>query len=154
MDLVDKYYDFAHYQMHVKNITDQIRCSGTSYSAVFGIAKGGVVPGVHISYVLGLPFHMLEWSSRRPASQDRSNHYLINYLDAGQNVLLVDHATLSGQTFFGIQQQYNSERLHFASLVCEKQENLPQILVNYKGIELARQSDPAMVGIRWWFKQL
>ena len=131
---------------------DQIRCSGTSYSAVFGIAKGGVVPGVHISYVLGLPFHMLEWSSRRPATQDRSNHELWSLLRAEQNVLMVDHATLSGRTFLGIRQNYRSDRLHFASLVCELPENLADLTVHYTGLSIARQKDPAMQGLRWWFK--
>lgn len=84
------YYTWDQYFHDVKWLSDEIKQDGHTFSCVVGIARGGVIPGVQLSYMLGLPFIPKVWQTRDGSHQD------MTILPA--NCLIVDDMNDSGTT--------------------------------------------------------
>lgn len=52
-------FSFEHMMKGINNILDQIKQSGKTFTAVYGIPKGGMIPATIIAYRLGLPMIQL-----------------------------------------------------------------------------------------------
>lgn len=95
-------YTFDNYLRDINVLYDKIVKSGVKYDLIVGIKRGGLVPAVHLSNLLGVPMQSLSWSTK--GIRDSSNPHLITSKD--KNVLLVDDIIDEGHTIKEIHDTY------------------------------------------------
>lgn len=106
--------DFEQLRGYCKTITDQMDQVGYEPTVVVGISRGGLVPGVMMSYHFCVPFVPITWQTRDFEYQD---HNTIDYLvakyisDPSHRVLIVDDICDTGTTMEGILSAVKSHRL-------------------------------------------
>ena len=61
-----------------KAIADKVKCASGSYTGVYGIPRGGLIPAAMVAYHLNVP--------------------LVSYFRDCDNILIVDDTTLTGRT--------------------------------------------------------
>lgn len=90
-----EYMDYA-----CNDIIDQILISGLLPKRIVGLTRGGLPPAVIISHRLKLPMSALDWQTRDGTVQERLKlEALLEDLDDGDRLLIVDDIADSGRTF-------------------------------------------------------
>ena len=74
---------------------------------IVGIARGGLIPAVHLSHALNLPMQTLLWQTRDGSTQER-NPAVDKAIAEGEVVVFVDDINDSGRTFTEIKEHYNA----------------------------------------------
>jgi hypoxanthine phosphoribosyltransferase len=87
-------YNYNNYSEDILTVVNEIKKSKKKYDLIVGIAKGGLIPAVHLANIFDTPLASLQWSGK--GVRDCFNQQL---LDAkGKNVLLVDDILDNGDT--------------------------------------------------------
>ena len=74
---------------------------------IVGIARGGLIPAVHLSHALNLPMETLLWQTRDGSNQEH-NPAVAKAIADGEVVVFVDDINDSGKTFTDIKEHYNA----------------------------------------------
>jgi hypoxanthine phosphoribosyltransferase len=138
-------------------IEQQIKKSELKFDEILAIARGGVIPGVILSYRLNLPVTFVDWSFRDTPKQDWDKIDAIGYrIRAGSKVLIVDDILDSGVTLANL---YDTLRLSYGSragytqcclAVLVRNTTCPvQIIPEYYGRDINRHIDKDWVEF-WW----
>jgi len=138
-------YLYSLYSNDILTLINKIRTSGVKYDIIVGIAKGGLIPAVHLANVLEVPFAALQWSHK--GVRDSSNPHLI--CSKGKNVLLVDDILDNGDTMHEVLSTYYP--MDTATLIynCTNRWNL---VPTYTGWTINRNDTPQWIDF-WWEKQ-
>jgi len=96
---------------------------------IVGIARGGLLPALHLSHALDVPMECMEWSTRDSGMQTY-NGFVDEELQSGRTVVFVDDINDSGLTMTQIKEEYSTSppidkqprNMKFVSLV-EKTES-------------------------------
>lgn len=142
--MMNRPYSLYDYKMDFAEMVKYIRNSGKQYDLVIGVQRGGLIPGVHLSHVLGVPFDVLHWSNN--GVKESSNPSLIT--NKGKNILLVDDICDSGITLKEILTRYAEWNLDTAVLVYNN-INPHHITPTYYGWEMNRNDVPQWFDF-WW----
>lgn len=140
------YYDYENYKQDFADLVYKIEKSNIKYDLVVGIQRGGLVPAVHISNALNIPFASLIWSNGVGKVRDSSNPHLKTALARELNVLVVDDICDSGVSLDDIVKTYPG--VHTAVLV-HNTENKRNFVPTYYGWELKRSEVPEWLEF-WW----
>jgi hypoxanthine phosphoribosyltransferase len=95
-------YEVMEYSYDISSIYKDIKESNKKYDYIIGIQRGGMIPAVHLSNALDIPYDTLVWSHSR--NQKDKNHSLL--LDKSKSCLLVDDILDEGTTLNEIFGQY------------------------------------------------
>lgn len=72
---------------------------------IVGIARGGLVPALHLSHSLDVPMEFIRWKTRE--SEEREfNSYIADMINQQRTVVFVDDINDSGRTFREIREMY------------------------------------------------
>ena len=78
-----------------------------SPTLIVGIARGGLVPAVHLSHALSLPMQTLLWQTRDDSNQEH-NPAIAKAIAEGEVVVFVDDINDTGTTFTQIKEYYKA----------------------------------------------
>lgn len=137
-------YSMEQYKLDFAELLKQIKESAKQYDLVMGIQRGGLIPGVHLSHALGVPFNVIQWSNNG-AKESANSHLVCN---KGKNILLVDDICDSGVTMHEILIGYNEWNLDTAVLIYNN-INKYNITPTYHGWEMNRNDVPQWFDF-WW----
>lgn len=101
-------YTHEHYVEGIKNLVRQI---GKRPDIICGIQRGGLIPGVHLSYKMKTAFISLDWKT--PGYNDKIYDILTN---PKNNVIMVDEIIDSGESADKINKMFGRE-FKWATLV-------------------------------------
>lgn len=142
-------YRYENYCEDFATVVYAIEKSGIKYDLVAGVQRGGLVPAVHISNALDIPFCSLIWSSQIGKVRDSSNPHLKTALNRDLNVLVVDDICDTGISLDEITRTYPG--VHTAVLIYNV-ENKKQFKPTYFGNEIKRSELPNWIDF-WWEKK-
>ena len=86
-------YPYNEYKKDLNSLVKQIQKKKVKYDLVLGVERGGLIPAVHLSHRLGIPFKTLSWSS-----QLKDGSMLTWFILRNKKILLVDDIVDSGGT--------------------------------------------------------
>ena len=89
-------------------------------SLIVGVARGGLVPAVHLSHLMNLPMECLLWQTRDGGNKE-DNEVISAAISSGAVVVFVDDINDSGQTFTEIKNHYGSG--HYVCLIEKMQSS-------------------------------
>ena len=90
-------YTHSEFEAGVKQIVNNIRATGTEYSRIVGLVRGGLPLATRLSYILEVPITTITWSTRDFAEKEY-NEIVAEDMNNGQKILLVDDIIDSGET--------------------------------------------------------
>lgn len=119
---------------------------------IVGITRGGLIPGIMLSYYLDIPFHAL--------GHDESNTWMAEDAFDGKNILIIDDINDTGTTFETIANDWKStcfpddikwnniwhESVKFASLI-ENQGT--RFNSDFAGLEIDPEENPEYCMFPW-----
>jgi hypoxanthine phosphoribosyltransferase len=140
---------FNNYEDDFCTVVYAIEKSNIRYDLVVGIQRGGLIPAVHISNSLDIPFASLNWSHGPGKVRDSSNPHLKAALTSGRNVLVVDDICDTGITLDEVSIAYPG--IHTAVLVYNE-ENKKGFVPTYYGWKIKRTEMPEWLDF-WWEKK-
>lgn len=96
-------YDQRQIEILTQDICACIEDEGWAPEIVVGVSRGGLIPGVMISHYFDVPFQPVQASFRDHTKSEKSGvdikpDYLMERLDSGASILLVDDICDSGVT--------------------------------------------------------
>lgn len=138
-------YRYEEYARDIGNLIRAVQDGGADYDLIVGIARGGVIPATHLSYVLEIPMITLQWSMS--GVQDRRNEVLWGYRNS-RKVLLVDDIIDNGDTVHAIHRNYWP--MHTACLIYNS-INRWNIVPHYTSWTINREETPNWFDF-WWEK--
>jgi hypoxanthine phosphoribosyltransferase len=94
---------YDHVIQHCKYLANVIQ--PLNPSLIVGIARGGLIPAVHLSHALNVPLETIIWQTRDGTKQI-PNAAVDDAIKKGGVVVFVDDINDSGKTFTGIKQLY------------------------------------------------
>lgn len=142
--MMNRPYSLHDYKMDLAELLKYIRKSGKQYDLIMGIQRGGLIPGVHLSHALGVPFNVIQWSNN--GVKESANPHLI--CNKGKNILLVDDICDSGVTLKEILFRYAEWNLDTAVLIYNN-INPHGVVPTYYGWEMNRNDVPQWFDF-WW----
>ena len=90
----------------LQEIVDRIEKNDEQFDYVVGIARGGLIPAVHLSHSLGIPLLCLDYSLRDKQVVNYEYRRIIrdicDDISEGKKILLVDDIVDSGATFYTV----------------------------------------------------
>lgn len=92
---------FSYSQIHqlCEDLAEKIEQSNLQPQLIIGVVRGGAIPAVILSHLLGVPCEMLNYSSLEGKGDDKNHSNLIpEHLYGHAEVLLVDDICDSGAT--------------------------------------------------------
>lgn len=137
-------YDFDHYMDDIKTLTFKIRQSKIEYNYIVGIVRGGCIPGVHLSNILGIPFTPLIWSHTR--NEKDYNHSIL--LNKDCSCLIVDDILDEGTTLNEVTAHYPKADTAVLIYNCI---NRFSIVPTYASWTIDREATPQWFDF-WWEK--
>lgn len=104
--------------LYVRRIAAHLKADQVIPDCVIGPVRGGLIPGVMMSHILGIPFFPVSYSLRDHKAKEDAPRSLINFVNQSRNktVLLIDDIVDTGDTFEGIL-NHLSEVLSGAAIV-------------------------------------
>lgn len=149
-------YTLAKMERDLFRIQEQIEKSEKRFDEIVGIARGGVIPATLLSYRLGLPLKIIDWSFRDHKRVDWNSIDNIAFkIYSGRKYLIVDDILDSGETlskFYGaLDSSATGSTLTLpplAVLICNiSSENI--VHPTYYGRTIDREQDKEWVNF-WW----
>lgn len=103
--------------------------------AIFGVSRGGLVPGIYLSHALGVPFHAINKDFHLESSEYNS-------------VLVVDEINDTGKTLSALSQLFDSK---FNSVkYCTIVENTASCFTaDYTGYSFNKLEEPDWIVFPW-----
>ena len=136
-------YPYNEYKKDLNTLVKQIQKKKVKYDFVLGVERGGLIPAVHLSHRLGIPFKTLSWSS-----QLKDGSMLTWFILRNKKILLVDDIVDSGKTFLEIFGKYWD--MDTAVLIYNN-INESKIKPDYYGRMINRKDTPEWFDF-WWEK--
>lgn len=95
------YYTWEYIHRLTLNLADEILSRSYDIDYIAAVSRGGLIPGVLMSHYMDLPIVPIQWSTRDFGEQV---HYgdVVEDIQAGKTILLVDDINDSGKTFIDI----------------------------------------------------
>lgn len=137
-------YNYNDYINDLSTVVNEIRKNDKKYDLIVGIAKGGLIPAVHLANIFNLPFASLQWSGK--GIRDCFNQQLLDAKD--KNVLLVDDILDSGDTISEVLAVYKP--MDIATLIYNS-VNKHNLEPTYTGWIINRNEIPEWFDF-WWEK--
>lgn len=146
------YYNDQFVKSAILYIVRQMYQDGFKPEYIVGISKGGLIPGVMLSYYLEIPFHSL--------SLEESNAWMAEDAFNGKSILIIDDINDTGNTFENISTDWRyscspnnviwnaiwHENVKFASLI-ENQST--KFNSDFIGVEINPEEDPQYCVFPW-----
>lgn len=92
------YYSYADFENGINIIFNSICKENVQYDCIAGVNRGGLIPGVALSYRLKVPFVPLRYSNRDFSHCNLTDAYTDEMFKKSTKVLLVDDILDTGET--------------------------------------------------------
>lgn len=138
-------YSYDEYLADIRHLYDIILRSKKQYDLIVGVQRGGLIPAVHLSNLLGIPMQTIQWSLKGNMREGANPHLICN---KDKNVLLVDDILDNGTTIKQIQERY--WEMDTAVLIYNN-TNQYSLAPTYAGRTINRQTLPEWIDF-WWEK--
>jgi len=112
-------YTQEQFDLDITKLIKQLEDEDFKPELIVGIMRGGIIPAVHLSHLLGCPAKAIEWSTRDSLVRDHKALDKIAIMaEQGIKVLIVDDIVDSGKTIKEIKQRMfdTEENVRYASL--------------------------------------
>lgn len=139
-------YNFDHYTDDVGTLLYKIKTSDKKYDLIVGVERGGLIPAVHLSHLLGVPMTTLKWSLRDANTKEELRADIASAVNA--NILVVDDIVDEGHTAHEICKAY--PHVDFACLIYNN-VNRYSFVPTYCAWTINRESTPQWFDF-WWEK--
>jgi hypoxanthine phosphoribosyltransferase len=146
-------YTYEQFNEGLNTLVEQIKSDEWQPDYIVGITRGGLVPAVRLSHMLGIPMETVKWSLRDDC-QKESNCWIPEDIDAGMKVLIVDDIVDAGETVRTLIEDWQSSIFNRLSLdnirICAMIVNTAQeTKVHYSHIQIDRNVEPRWFDF-WW----
>lgn len=95
-------YNWLDIEVAVRDIADQIKKSEEDFCCIVAPVRGGLIPGVMLSHLLGIPLFPISYSLRDHKSQQLEMPELVEFVQLGGNVVVIDDIIDGGHTMMDI----------------------------------------------------
>jgi len=140
-------YNYDQYTDDIGTLHYKLSTSSKKYDLIVGVERGGLIPAVHLSHLLGVPMTTLKWSTRDAQVKDISRYDIASAVNS--NILVVDDIVDEGHTAQEICQVY--PHVDFACLIYNC-VNRYSFVPTYCGWTINRETTPQWFNF-WWEKQ-
>ncbi len=131
-----QYLTYEQIEQQVESIAQQLKSGKWQPDLIVALSRGGLLPGVRLSYLLDLPCRAVNLSLRdHPTNQLLAQEWQQLLREDGRRVLVVDDINDSGDTILAVQQGWHpfvsgefSEQVRFAVLL---NKNSSSVSANY-----------------------
>ena len=125
---------------------------------VVGLTRGGLVPGVLLSHLLGVPMHTLKVQLRDDDSDFEHNAWMPEDVTDGKNILIVDDINDTGDTLAWIRDDWEKsvfkgdiayhwhKRIRVAVLVNNLASNEQ---IDWCAMDINKAEDPSWIVFPW-----
>ena len=138
-------YTYDEYLADIRHLYDTIFRNKIQYDLIVGVQRGGLIPAVHLSNLMGVPMQTIQWSIKDNMREGSNSHLICN---KEKNVLLVDDILDNGNTIYQLQERY--WKMHTAVLIYNV-ANQYSIVPTYTGRTINRETAPEWIDF-WWEK--
>ncbi|NBR25255.1 MAG: phosphoribosyltransferase [Micrococcales bacterium] len=94
------YYSYEAFNLDVDKIVDDIKRSQWRPQLIVGVQRGGLIPAVRVSHLLGVDMSVIRWSTKNPG--DIHKPIDVRLACSNKRVLVIDDIIDSGGTARGI----------------------------------------------------
>ena len=120
--------------------------------AIIAPVRGGLIPGVYMSHLLGIPLFPINYSLRDHKADleipTSFYHYVLNH--TGNTVLLIYDIVDTGETFRGIQEAFeNFDGINLLTSTLYHNIDAQNVNVDYSGEQLSRSDDKRWYDFYW-----
>lgn len=139
------YYSWENFQNDILAINSKMYSDSWMPDCIIGIKRGGLVPAVSLSHLLGVPMYSVVYQQR-----DGSNTLNISELSelpANSKILIVDDICDTGETFKKIQ-TIKFSNMRFCCLFYNIRQ---KININYFARKIDRDKDNSWIVFPWEF---
>lgn len=141
-------YTYRDFKDDIEALYTSIKQELTPYDIIVGVTRGGLIPAVRLSHMLGIPMVTLSWSTRDGQVQEVRNPEITYAHSLGKNILVVDDIVDDGITAKGIMDAFPF--VDYASLIYNN-INKSGITPKHYGWEINRNEVPGWIEF-WWEK--
>lgn len=142
------YYTYNDIVKYTLNIKHQIDFDDYQPDMIVGIARGGAMPAMHLSYALNKPLKLISISTRDIF--DESNDFDGKNFMGDKKILLVDDVCDSGKTFEIAKERFEAYHVDVRYASVFNKVNLNNFNLNYTGHNII---DDAWVVFPWDIKE-
>lgn len=149
-------YTYEDFEEGVKHLAKNIEMVDTEFEYIVGIARGGLLPAVRLSYMLDIPFVSVAWS-HRDTDERESNCWLPELVNEGKKVLIVDDIIDGGKTITTLLEDwelsvYNGLKRENISIACCILNTAQDIMPDFWHKTIDRNVNKDWVDF-WWEQQ-
>jgi hypoxanthine phosphoribosyltransferase len=111
-----------------------------NFEVVVGISRGGLIPGVILSHMLGIPFEPISYSSKSGAGEKQHKNFIPEI--GGNIVLLVDEICDTGNTLKEVKTVLEEQQKKSVYTCClyYKKFNIPLFVPDFRWITIPEDS--------------
>ena len=153
-------YSYHDFDRGIKNILQQILDNETfDVDLIVGLSRGGLIPGVKLSHLLGVPFYPIDYprvDNSVGAKKPKVDKIIPDKLKQGLNILVVDDIVDEGTTMNELiygwigKETHILEQIRVAVLVYNESQEYPYAKATYYDKKINRAAgDTAWVDF-WW----
>jgi xanthine phosphoribosyltransferase len=152
------HYEYNHIQRWCNRIAMDILKTDWRPDYIVGLTRGGLVPGVILSHLLGVPMHTLKVQLRDSDRHTETNAWMPEDVTDGKNILIVDDINDTGDTLAWIRSDWEKsvfqgdiafhwhKRIRVAVIV----NNLAsEEQVDWCAIDINKVDDPCWICFPW-----
>lgn len=133
----NKYFVDSDIRDFVLKIFIQIYQDKFSPDIIYGFARGGLIPGIYLSHILGIPFVAIN-------KDCQFNHNKLDY----KNALVIDDINDTGSTLSDFAGRYNNlfDIVRYATVVNNTSSSFT---VDYSGYDYNKHDEPDWIVFPW-----
>lgn len=137
-------YTYERFFTDINILAEQIKASGTNYTHVIGLIRGGLIPAVVLSHKLGIPLRSVQWQTRNVSDFNHIPDSVRDEIITGRPLFvddLIDSGTTIAQIFEDLGHEVDVATLYYNTAQSIK----PRYYVN----TIDRDVDERWI-VFWW----
>lgn len=155
------YYSWRDIEVAVSDIASQIYQSDWRPNYIVGLTRGGLIPAVLLSHMLGCKMFSLDVRLRDNDDAPESNFWMAEDANNNVNILIIDDINDSGETIKWIKNDWRDRTLEDKSIWSNNvrvavlvNNNASPVAVDYHSLEVNKAEKDCWLVYPWeeWYK--
>lgn len=153
--MADIAYTYEDFEEGVQSIYNNLQALGTNFDRIVAVARGGLILGTRLSYLMDIPLTPIAWSTRDMLERE-SNCWIPEDINEGQKILLVDDIIDSGKTIETLLEDWDSAifedlKRENITIACCYLNTAQDIMPDLWHKTIDRNTDDSWINF-WWEK--